>query len=412
MGADGARVAADSHAAAIDAIESIVKTEQIDCEFSRVDGWLFAGEKDPSIIEKELVAARNAGLTTVEQQSQIPGVAFKSGACLRFPNQARFHPMKYLVGLAHAAEKHGARIFAGTHVGKVEGGDHAQVTTKNGLVVKASAIVVATNTPVNDIVSIHTKQAAYRSYVVAMELPKGAVPDALFWDIEDPFHYVRVERHDDVDLLLVGGEDHKTGQADDMTSRYERLEMWARTRFPVTTTRYRWSGQVMESTDGLGYIGRNPADHDNVFICTGDSGNGLTHGTIAGLLLRDLISDIESPWAKVYSPSRLPAVARFAKENVNVAAQYADWVKPSEVAGAEDVKPGEGAVIRRGLSMVAVSCGADGKRRECSAVCPHLGAILRWNPGEQTWDCPAHGSRFTPSGEVVNGPALSDLKKP
>lgn len=411
-GKAGAKAAAQSHTGAIQAIEEIIGEEGIACEFVRLDGWLFAPAGEPSrVIDREFDAAQRAGLHAVERHERVPGVAFETGACVRFPKQARFHPIKYLRGLAIAAERHGVRVYTGTRAAKIEGGTSATVTTSDGVVITAKAVVVATNTPVNDRVTIHTKQAAYRTYAVGMEVPKGSVPDMLLWDTEDPFHYVRLQEDVGADLLIVGGEDHKTGQADDMQARYERLEAWARARFPVTTTRYHWSGQVMESSDGLAFIGHNPGDKENVYICTGDSGNGLTHGTIAGQLIADLILGAENPYTKLYSPSRLPAASEFAKENANVAAQYADWIKPGDVSDVEQVQPGEGAVVRRGLKMVAVYCDEDGGRHECSAVCPHLGAVVRWNPGEKTWDCPAHGSRFTARGEPINGPAIGGLKQ-
>jgi glycine/D-amino acid oxidase-like deaminating enzyme/nitrite reductase/ring-hydroxylating ferredoxin subunit len=431
-GRAGAKIAAESHTAAIATIEEIVAREGIDCGFTRVDGWLFAPDGESTdTIDQEFGACHRAGLTSVERHDRIPGVGFATGACLRFPRQARFHPLKYLRGLLVAIEKLGVRVFTGTHASKIEGSKKAdvklgerpaRVETSRGHVVMADAIVIATNTPVNEKVAIHTKQAAYRTYVVAMDIVPGSVPDALYWDTLDPFHYVRIEKRQnlagsdvldvlDSDVLIVGGEDHKTGQDDDPTDRYARLEAWARARFPVTSTRARWSGQIMEATDGLAFIGCNPGDHDNVFISTGDSGNGLTHGTIAGLLLSDLIAGNDNPWAKVYDPSRLPGGKEFVKENVNVIAQYTDWVKPGDVTRAEDVPRGQGAVVRRGLSLVAVYCDDDGRRTECSAVCTHLGAAVRWNSAEKTWDCPAHGSRFTPQGQPVNGPANSALRR-
>jgi len=411
-GDDGARMAAESHSVAIRTIEEIVEHEAMQCEFFRLDGWLYAPEGESSAgIDQEFEACQRVGLTDVERLQSLPGVRFETGACLRFPRQARFHPLKYLRDLLLAAERMGVRVYTGSHVEKIEGGVNAHVRTTAGHTVTARAVVVATNTPVNDVLTIHTKQAAYRSYVVAMDIARGSVPDALFWDTRDPFHYVRVEQSDSGDVLVVGGEDHKTGQDDGRLERHECLEQWARERFPVTTTRYRWSGQIMQSSDGLAFIGRNPGDHDNVFVATGDSGNGLTHGTIAGLLLADLITGVENPWAKLYDPSRLPGGKDFLKEAANMAAQYTDWVKPGDVTRAEDVPRGHGAVVRRGLTLVAVHCAEDGTRTECSAVCPHLGAAVRWNPVEHTWDCPAHGSRYTPQGDPLNGPAISAMKR-
>jgi Rieske Fe-S protein len=210
----------------------------------------------------------------------------------------------------------------------------------------------------------------------------------------------------------VGGEDHKTGQADDAAERFARLEAWTRERFPQATAfDYRWSGQVMEPVDSLAFIGRNPGDHSNVYVATGDSGNGMTHGTIAGMLITDLIAGRENPWAALYDPARVTveAIKAFAAENINVVKQFKDLVTPGEVPDATAIPPGHGAVIRRGAAKIAVARGEDGTVRELSAVCTHLGCIVQWNSIEQTWDCPCHGSRFATDGRVINGPAIKPL---
>jgi glycine/D-amino acid oxidase-like deaminating enzyme len=285
---------------------------------------------------------------------------------------------------------------------------------ENGAVVTSDAVVVATNTPVNDRLAIHTKQAAYRSYVVAFSVPRGAVPRGLYWDTADPYHYVRLQAggENEDDLLIAGGEDHKTGQEDDAAIRHVKLEHWARENFPsAKEVRYRWSGQVMEPVDGLAYIGRNPMDDENVFVVTGDSGNGMTHGTLAGILLTDLILGRENPWELLYRPGRvnLTATAEFVRENANMAAQYAEWFTAGDVERDDLVPAGTGAVVRHGLAKVALYRDKDGNFHACSAVCPHLGAIVAWNHSEGTWDCPAHGSRFDKFGAVLNGPANSPL---
>jgi Rieske Fe-S protein len=174
---------------------------------------------------------------------------------------------------------------------------------------------------------------------------------------------------------------------------------------------FRWSGQVMETIDGLAFIGRNPLDEADVFIVTGDSGMGMTHGTIAGILLTDLILGRENPWETLYDPARktLGAAGEFAKENLNVLRQYGDWLTGGEVASVEAVQPGTGAILRRGLTKVAAYRDEQGVLHERSAICPHLGCIVAWNEAEKTWDCPCHGSRFDRHGTVLNGPANSDL---
>jgi Rieske Fe-S protein len=268
---------------------------------------------------------------------------------------------------------------------------------------------------VNDLVAVHTKQAPYRTFVVGALVPRGTIPQILMWDTPDPYHYLRVQRMDERDdVLIVGGEDHKTGQADDGEDRFRRLEAWTRERFPAATSfEFRWSGQVMEPVDGLALIGRNPLDSDNVYIATGDSGNGMTHGTIAGILITDLIMGRNNAWARLYDPSRktLGAIKELAKENLNVAAQYSDLITPGEVDEGSEVPRGEGAILRRGIAKVAVYRDEQGKLHERSAICTHLGCVVRWNSTEKTWDCPCHGSRFQIDGHVVNGPAIQALAK-
>lgn len=420
-GANGAQLAAESHTAAINRIETIVQKEKIACDFMRLDGYLFLspGEK-MEILERELAAAHRAGLEDVAMVGGAPWPSFDTGPCLRFPNQGQFHPLKYLATLAKAIQRDGGRIFTQSHADQIDGGSPARVKVGRH-VVSADAVVVATNSPINDLVAIHTKQAPYITYVIGARVPSGLLQSALYWDTQDPYHYVRLQSvndtagQDEYEVLIIGGEDHKTGQAHDTSERHARLETWARERFPfMERVEFTWAGQVMETVDGLAFIGRNPGDKDNVFIVTGDSGMGMTHGTIAGMLLTDLIMGRENPWATLYDPSRktLGALGTYLGEAVNMAAQYTDWLTGGDVHSADDIAKDSGAVLRRGLTKVAVYRDPAGKLHECSAVCNHLGCIVRWNAVEKTWDCPCHGSRFDPLGKVINGPANTDLARP
>jgi glycine/D-amino acid oxidase-like deaminating enzyme/nitrite reductase/ring-hydroxylating ferredoxin subunit len=417
FGEEGSRLAAQSHTAAIDRVEAIVNEEEINCEFERVDGYLFIPpDGRVKVLDDELPAAHRAGLTEVRRIERAPLESFDTGPCLHFPRQAQFHPLKYLTGLARAIEREGSKIFTGTHADEIEGGPDAHVTSASGYTINAQAIVVATNTPVNDRIAIHTKQGPYTTYVIGARIPKGSVPSILLWDapadLWDPYHYIRIEKAEGYDVLIVGGEDHKTGQQHDGALRWGKLEQWTRNRFPILEgIEYRWSGQVMEPVDGLAFIGRNPLDADNVFIATGDSGMGMTHGTIAGVLLTDLIMKRSNPWMELYDPSRktLKAAKDFAQENANVMAQYTDLLTPGDVDSLEQINRGAGAILRSGLTKVAVYCDEDGILHKISAVCTHLGCVVTWNAAEKTWDCPCHGSRFDRYGSVINGPANKDL---
>ena len=412
-GERGAQLAAESHTASISQIESIVKEERISCDFERLDGYLFGvREDDACYLDRELKAAHRAGLTGIELVPRAPLTSFDTGPCLRFPKQAQFHPLMYLSGLAAAIERHGGQVFTGTHAKEIKGGAQASVKTQQGKTITAQSIVVATNTPVNDYVTMHTKQAAYRTYVIGMRVPHNSVTRALYWDTLDPYHYVRLQSEADADILIVGGEDHKTGQEDDdPADRFARLTEWTRARFPMSQdVAYSWSGQVLEPVDGLAFIGKNPGD-ENVYIATGDSGNGMTHGTIAGMLITDLIQGRKNPWAEIYDPTRitLRAAKEFTRENLNVAAQYADLLTGGDIDSADELPREAGAILRRGLTKLAVYRDAHGKLHELNAKCPHLGCIVAWNSTEKTWDCPCHGSRFEALGKVINGPAVSGL---
>ena len=413
-GAEGARMAAHSHAVAIDTIERICRDEEIECGFARCDGYLVRGEGDGrlGLLDHEYEAAVRAGLD-VERVPAPPGAMAGFGGALLFKHQARFHSLDYIGGLARAIVRHGGRIHTGTRVDAIDGGANAGATAANGARVQCEHVVVATNVPFNDRLAIHTKQAAYRTYVVALRLDPGAVPDVLLWDTLDPYHYVRIAHARNGTWLIVGGEDRKTGQDEAPLVRYEVLESWAREHFPMALdVGYRWSGQVIEPIDSLAFIGHNPGFADNVYVATGDSGNGLTHGTIAGLLIGDLITEGDSPWRALYAPNRrnLRAADAYLRENLNFVPYYADWVSGGEIEGLEGLAPGEGAVLRRGLHKVAAMRDRAGGLHLHSAVCPHLGCVVHWNDAEGSWDCPCHGSRFDAfDGHRLNGPATRGL---
>jgi glycine/D-amino acid oxidase-like deaminating enzyme/nitrite reductase/ring-hydroxylating ferredoxin subunit len=414
-GEHGARLAAESHTKAIDKIEQIVRDEMIDCEFERLDGYLFLTPgADPAVLDEEIRAAHHAGLEDVQWVERAPVPGYDTGRCLKFPWQAQFHPLKYLAGLAKAVQREGGEVHAGgCHVERVAGGDPAWVVVQGGQIVRGGAVAVTTGTPFVDLFEIHSKQASYRRYVIGALIPKGSVARALFWDTDHPAHYVRVETMSEMhDVLLVSGENHKSGQAHDTEARFERLEDWARQLFPmIERVEYRWSGQVEEPFDGLAFIGHNPHDAANVYIATGDSGQGMTHGTIAGMLITDLIQNRDNAWATLYDPKRktLRALGRFAKENLNAAAQYLHRLMPGEVKSVDEVVAGYGAVMRRGMQLTAVYRDDAGEVHQRSAVCPHLGCVVGWNSTEHTWDCPCHGSRFDALGTVIHGPANRDL---
>jgi glycine/D-amino acid oxidase-like deaminating enzyme/nitrite reductase/ring-hydroxylating ferredoxin subunit len=414
-------LAAQSHMQAVTWISNTISNEYIDCNLKIVDGYLFRHETDsPENLDKEFEATKDAGIPT--EMAIPPGIQpVPENRAIRFPSQAQFHAVKYINGLAQAVVKLGGKIYTQTKASEVT--KHG--AKANDFKITAQHIVVATNSPINDLVTMHTKQAPYRTYVIGARIKKDSLPYALWWDTGDqeskwtsyPYHYVRLEPLDEkYDLLISGGEDHKTGQADSENipeeMRYQKLEQWTREYFPqIEDVQFRWSGQVMEPVDCLAFIGKNPGD-ENIYIITGDSGNGMTHGTIGGMLVTDLITGIKNPYEEIYDPSRISfqTAKDFVEELANVGKQYADWFTSEEIKDVEALKPGEGAVVGSALSKKAAYRGENGKLEVFSAVCTHLNCIVQWNNDEKSFDCPCHGSRFDTKGCVVNGPATSNLE--
>jgi glycine/D-amino acid oxidase-like deaminating enzyme/nitrite reductase/ring-hydroxylating ferredoxin subunit len=411
-GEDGARLAAESHMAALNRIEQICNVEEIVCDFMRVDGYLFLASGHPQeMLQKEQAACERAGLTDTVLLERAPLDFWNTGPCLKFPRHGQFHPIRFLDGLARCITRDAGRIFCGSHVTEIKDGTPCKVKTEDGHTVTCSQVVVATNASISDYVVTHMKQAPYRTYVIGARIPKGSVPAMLLWDTSDPYHYIRIQPENDYDVLIVGGEDHKTGHDSTPGDRFSAIETWTREHFPmVMDVLYYWSGQVMEPFDYLSFTGRSPGA-ENIYMHGGDSGNGITHGAMAGILLTDLILGRENPWSRLYDPKRvsLRSAPEFLKEQVDVMLQYGRYVLPGE--SLDGIQPGQGRVVLRGAHRVAVYRDEQGVLHERSAVCTHLKCIVDWNSLEKTWDCPCHGSRFDPQGNVLNGPAISPLEE-
>lgn len=415
-GAEAARLAAESHGAAVDWIEEVARREGIECGFRRIPAYLFSVHDDR---RKRLEAERDACVAAgirASLDTQPLYDPFGHELALRMDDQATYHPLRFLHGLARAASAAGVTIHGDTFVTEVESGnDTVTVTTRGGAKVEARACVVATCTPFTDYVNAHLKQAPYRTYVITLAVEPGSIPDAMYFDDEDPYHYCRLIREaDEREYLIVGGEDHKCGQAQDGTARLDRLESWARAHFNGLGERtHGWSGQVFEPADGLGMNGRQP-DKEHVYMITGDSGDGLTNGVAGARLVIDLIRGRANPLEGVYDPARTPrSLTEAALENLNVAKVFAlDRLTAGMGTSLDDLAPGTGRVVRRKGGAVAAYRAPDGTLHECSALCTHMRCVVHWNPLESSWDCPCHGSRFSATGEVMMGPAVGDLEGP
>jgi glycine/D-amino acid oxidase-like deaminating enzyme/nitrite reductase/ring-hydroxylating ferredoxin subunit len=401
-----------SQAACLDRIEANQKELGIECDFRRLDGHLFhAPGTDPGIIDREYEATKKVGMP-IKREKGVPFKTHEKTPSLLYPNQATFHPLKYLAGLAASIKEAGGRFYADTTVEQVAEDENGVEVKAGRHTVRARHAVVATNSPINDKYAIHTKQAPYRTYAMAFALPKGALPDGLYWDTLEAYHYVRLQPGTGKnDFLIVGGADHKSGEADDADARFLALDSWMRNLLPdLGKEKHRWSGQIQDTIDYCGFIGRNPGEK-RTFISTGDSGQGITHGAVAGMLISDLILKGSSPWEEVYDPARKPvkAAGTFISENLTVPKNFAQYVAPGELNSWDELKPGQGAIVRKGLSKVAAYRDEKGQLFLRSAACTHLGCHLHWNSFERCWDCPCHGSQFAPDGTALNGPAFSAL---
>jgi glycine/D-amino acid oxidase-like deaminating enzyme/nitrite reductase/ring-hydroxylating ferredoxin subunit len=393
-------------------IEDIAPELQIDCELKRVPGYLFAGFGKDTKMERETLQRDadlasqfgfDADLTESDPVFHRPAV--------RFPNQLKFHPLKYVNALAKALPGGGCHVFSRTSGSDIDS-EKRELHTDTG-VISYQALVAATHVPIQGergtfgAALFQTKLAAYSTYAIEAEIEP--VAESLFWDTNDPYLYLRFDRRGNACSLIIGGEDHKTGQEEDTEARYERLEKILKENFRSAKPRHRWSGQVIETPDGLPYIGEVS---DRQFVATGFSGNGMTLGTFSAMLIRDLISGKSDPWNGLFSPNRKATVGTwdYVLENKDFPAYFIkDWI--GSPVPAEDVRPGSGQITKIDGKKHAVYCDEQGKRTELSPICPHMGCIVAWNEAEKTWDCPCHGSRFTAMGEVIAGPAESNLRR-
>jgi len=405
----------DAGLAAIAEIDTIIREHDIACDFEWVSGYLHApgGRADRTqakSFEEEAQLAAEMGFDA-EVVSDVPLVG---GPGVHFDNQARFHPRKYLAGVAAAIRANGGRIFE--HTEAEEFRDDPRSVKANGHWIHAAEIVVATHNPLVGLAGMmsatvfQTKLALYTSYAIAGRVRPGLVPDALLWDTADPYHYLRLERHRDYDVVIFGGEDHKTGQVTDTNDCYRRLEQTLTNMLPDIELTHRWSGQVIETPDGLPYIGKM-ADHQ--YAATGFAGNGMTFGTLAGIMMSDAIVGRPNPWAELFDPGRA-AIRRGLWDYIKENTDYPYYMMRDRFAGAEGkslraVRRGHGSIIEQDGQKVAAYRGPDGVLTTVSAICTHMGCIVGWNDAERTWDCPCHGSRFTPHGDVISGPAEKPL---
>lgn len=430
FGQEAARLVWEGGAAAINTIESLIDAESIDCGFQRVPGFLHAalrGESDEAdALQHDYELARELGFHATYLE-QVPVVG-KPG--IRFSNQGKFHPRQYLAGLAKAIDGDGWSIYEQAEVTEVV--DKPRAVKVGGLTVECDHLVLATHVPLMGATGLlsatlmQTKLAPYSSYALQAEVPAGQLPAALFWDTSDPYYYLRVDAAADVapdrevadadgsaapDTVIFGGEDHKTGQATNTEAPFLALQDTLFQILPEARIVRRWSGQVVETNDGLPYIGETA---QRQYVATGFSGNGMTFGTLAAMMICDQIVGNDNPWADLFDVSRKKlrgGMWDYLKENFDYPYYLIkDRFSHPDAKTTRDVKRGEGRILRENGQWVACSRDDKGKLKKVSATCTHMGCLVRWNDAEKTWDCPCHGSRFQANGKVLAGPAETPLE--
>jgi glycine/D-amino acid oxidase-like deaminating enzyme/nitrite reductase/ring-hydroxylating ferredoxin subunit len=416
FGEDATRIVTTHLQNTIYFIEQQVRENLIDCNFKRISGYLYAERveqmKDLAEIEE---AATRAGLR-LSRVSQAP-LPFSMEGALRIADQGRFHPLKYVQGLAAAFLQKGGSIYENSRVLDVKnGGTQApfSVETEAGQIL-ADEVVIATHTPIGFRPAIQSRMEAIRSYIIGFRSQR-TVEDALFWDMEKPYHYLRESSDEHGRLLILGGEDHRTGEKQETDECFRRLEEYARRYFGMESVDYRWSAQFYDPVDGLPYIGKLAG----TYIATGYSGEGLTFGTLAAQIIADQVQGVENPCGEILSPLRTKPIASaggFIAENVNNITHFvkdrlnkADVVIAPESLSAQDIPPGEGRICEIEGRKAAVYHSPEGVMHFLSPVCTHMKCIVGWNTAEKSWDCPCHGGRFDATGKVLNGPPVVDLE--
>jgi glycine/D-amino acid oxidase-like deaminating enzyme/nitrite reductase/ring-hydroxylating ferredoxin subunit len=404
---------AASRTAAIEYIENRVREFAMDCDFHRRPWRLISEtEKDDNFLEKEYQACLDVGLDAhLDSTTPLP---FNISKALRIENQAQFNPMQYVKALAAHSQGTGCAIFEHTPVLQIQEGSPNIVYTENGTVT-ASEVIHATHSP-KGVRFVHTLMGAYREYAIAVKLNSGSYPEGIFWVMNKPHqHSIRsYTTRSGENYLLVLGEPHKVGHKKDNEICFQALETYIGARFDVKSVEYHWSAQNYRSADGLPYIGAID-DKPGVYIATGFATDGLTYGTLAAMIISDLILGNENPWSKLYDPRRhnpLKSAGRFIKESAHVFMHYmSDLPYLAEATQVSAIPPGEGkSVVIKGEKF-AVYRDEAGEIHQVSAVCTHMKCLVNWNREQKSWDCPCHGSRFTVDGEVIEGPTAINLPK-
>ncbi len=412
IGEQKTKIYADSNQAAIERVAKFVEEEQIDCDFSRRSNYTFAEtEENLNDVQKEVEAAIKLGLpASFVKETSLP---FPIAGAVKFDNQAQFHARKYLLHLAKLIDGNGSYVFENTRVQDVKEGTPCQVMTATGTV-NAQDVIVATHLPILDQGLFFAKNYSKRSYIIAARIDPAKAPEGMYIGTGGEYHSIRTTPAQDGGLLLlVGGGGHKVGTVTDTEERYQKLEAYTRSRFGVEQFEYRWSTQDNVSFDKLPYIGKLTPFNKHIYVATGFSLWGMSKGTLAGMLLSDMILGIDNPWLKLYDSTRATPflTVESLKNNLEVGVHWVgDRLKGFDNSSFADVANGEGKLVTINGNKIAAYRDEEGQIHAVSATCTHLGCIVNWNSAEKSWDCPCHGGRYSCDGEVLHGPPVKNLE--
>ena len=413
FGADAAKLVSEATRQSRELFRRHATDYNINCGFEEKDGYVYAQTPEQvELLDKMYDASKRAG-SEVEYVQEIPvPVAFQKAIVYR--RQAQLHPTRYVQALAKAFEEGGGVILQDCPVEKVDSdNDLLRIETGSGTI-RAKNLVWATHIPPG-INLLHFRNAPYRSYAISVKLKSGTYPDALAYDMYDPYHYYRTQDIDGEKYLIIGGEDHKTAHEENTNACFNDLVAHARKYFDIEEITHHWSSQYFEPSDGLAYIGHLPGNPENVYVATGYSGNGITYSHIAAITLTDLITKGKSEFADLFAPGRVKPVAGFAsfvQENADVVKEFvAKRINVEKIDGLSELAHGEAKVVKYEGETVAVYKDENGGIHALNPVCTHAKCIVGWNRAEKTWDCPCHGARYDINGEVLTGPARRGLEK-
>lgn len=410
MGAEKACQYAEANETAIHTIRNIIKENDIQCDFMEMPAYVYTqSDRYVQDIEDEVRAACSLGIKAeFTEELHLP---FAVKAAVRFHDQAQFHPLKYLDVLTKKATDRGARLFEQTRAMNIgrEGSDRYLILTHSGRRVRANQVIIATHFPFYDGGGFYfARLYVSRSYALGV-IMEDQLPWGMYISAEEPVRSLRTQPYREGELVLVGGDSHKTGQDDDTRKHYQNLARWARETFRVTDIPYQWSTQDCMTLDLIPYVGRLTRSEPGIYVATGFNKWGMTNSTASALILRDLIIKGDNPWTEVYDPSRFPDLGELVVQNADVAKQYVTG-KISMSLRESEIDAGDGKKIRWQGEKAGAYRDGDNQLHRMDITCTHMGCELGWNNAERTWDCPCHGSRFTPEGAILEGPALNHLK--